>query len=173
MQRLLAFILLLLLLPILLLTALLVALFDGMPVIFTQERLGLNRQVFTIYKFRTMRKERITFLGRVLRKTGLDELPQLINILEGRMRFVGPRPLTQQDIERLEWTDACFDPRWSEVPGLTGMAQLSPVCDKDISLANDLYYVTHRSFSLDARIVFQSLLVPFIGKNKTKNLIHK
>lgn len=173
MQRILAFILLLLLLPILLLTALTVALFDGLPIVFTQERIGLHRQAFTIYKFRTMRKEKITFLGRVLRKSGLDELPQLLNIVEGHMRFVGPRPLTQKDIERLEWTDACFDPRWRAVPGLTGMAQLSPVCDKDISLANDLYYIHHRTFSLDVRILFQSILVPFIGKNKTKDLIHK
>lgn len=173
MQNILAFLLIVLLSPVLLLTAFFVALFDGLPIIFTQDRIGKGKKVFTIYKFKTMKNDQITGLGRILRKTGLDELPQLFNILSGNMRFVGPRPLTQADIDRLEWNDVQFDARWQVHPGLTGLAQLVPVCDKNVSISNDLHYVQHKSALLDLRICLNSVLIPFIGKQRMKKILHK
>lgn len=173
MQAILAFLALILTSPVLLTTALGVALFDGLPVIFVQERIGREKKIFTIYKFKTMKNGQVTMLGRVLRKTGLDELPQLLNILSGDMRFVGPRPLTQADIDRLEWNDPKFNARWQVPPGLTGLAQLSPVCDKNVSIENDLQYVRRKSTGLDLRICVNSMLIPFIGKQRMKKLLHK
>src|SRR5262245_53299317 len=76
---------------------------DGWPVLFRQERIGLRRRPFQIRKFRTMRDGTVTRVGRVLRGTGLDEIPQLVNILRGDMSAVGPRPLTASDLVRFGW----------------------------------------------------------------------
>jgi lipopolysaccharide/colanic/teichoic acid biosynthesis glycosyltransferase len=73
----------------------------------------------------------------------------------------------------LEWNDAIFDARWKVPPGLTGLAQLSPVCDKHVSMENDLQYVAQRSTLLDLRIGLHSALIPLIGKQRMKNLLHK
>lgn len=173
MQRLFAFLLILLLMPVFLCTALLLALSDGLPVIFTQERIGRHRKPFTIYKFRTMKNGRVTLSGKLLRSTGLDELPQLINIVEGTMSFVGPRPLTTQDIDRLEWNDPSYDIRWQTTPGITGMGQLVAVCDKNVTFSNDAYYVEHRSMRLDLIVLRKSLLIPFIGKARVKQILRK
>ena len=108
----------------------------------------------------------ITPFGRFLRKLGLDELPQLINIIQGKMAFVGPRPLTQNDIDRLDWNDERFNDRWSVLPGITGPAQLVKICNKDLSMAEDLNYTSNKSLSLDFKIFIKSMLVPIIGKSK-------
>ena len=97
---------------------------DGRPVLFRQPRLGLRRRPFSILKIRTMRGGQVTRVGRVLRGTGLDEIPQFINILAGEMSAVGPRPLTEADVLRLGWNSAAFDFRWAHKPGLTGLAQI-------------------------------------------------
>lgn len=173
MQRIIALLLFILLLPLILFTGLLSALGNGLPFIFIQERIGKNKVPFTIYKFKTMRNGQITIIGGILRKTGLDELPQLINIIEGSMRFVGPRPLMQSDIDRLEWNGSKAEKRWNIHPGITGPAQLVNICDKDISLSNDLYYVENRSIGLDFKILWKSLLVPIMGKSNAKSIIHR
>src|SRR5437868_5048041 len=85
---------------------------DGGPVLFRQERLGRDRRAFTILKFRSMRDGRITRVGRILRATGLDELPQFVNVLRGEMSAVGPRPLTDSDVKRLGWTAPRHHFRW-------------------------------------------------------------
>ena len=97
---------------------------DGGPVLFRQKRIGCRRQPFDVLKFRSMRDGEVTRVGRVLRATGLDELPQFVNIVRGDMSAVGPRPLTAADITRLGWDDPSCDFRWSCRPGLTGLAQL-------------------------------------------------
>src|SRR6185295_8799011 len=97
---------------------------DGPPVFFRQTRLGYRRRPFSIVKIRTMRDGRTTRVGRALRATGLDEVPQFLNILSGEMSAVGPRPLTDDDVRRLGWTGVEFDFRWEQKPGLTGLAQL-------------------------------------------------
>ncbi len=120
-----------------------------------------------------MYKGKITKIGRVLRKTGIDELPQLFNIVKGEMNFVGPRLLTKADIVRLKWDDALHEIRWSVRPGITGMAQLVNVCDAQVSWDCDMQYVESRSIKTDLQLLWKSILVPFIGKQKTKQFIHK
>src|SRR6188474_3582651 len=102
--------------PVMAIALVAVLLDDGRPVIFRQQRLGYRRRPFSIIKIRTMRDGRITRVGRVLRATGLDEVTQFINILSGEMSAVGPRPLTESDVERLGWTGAEFDFRWEKRP---------------------------------------------------------
>ena len=109
---------------------------------------------------------KINFIGKVLRKTGLDEIPQFINIVKGEMSFVGPRPLTLADIERLNWSPKSFDFRWAVNPGITGNAQLSNICSAENSIQNDRFYVENKSVLYDFKIILKSLSIPFIGKGK-------
>src|SRR5687767_15494704 len=87
---------------------------DGGPVRFRPPRLGRRRRPFSILKIRTMRDGRVTRVGTALRATGLDEIPQFLNILSGEMSAVGPRPLTEADVRRLGWTGVEFDFRWEQ-----------------------------------------------------------
>ena len=98
--------------PFFLVASGLIKLEDGGPVLFRQERIGRERQPFGILKFRTMRSGNVTRVGKWLRATGLDETAQFLNVLRGDMSMVGPRPLTQADIERLGWTGKEQDARW-------------------------------------------------------------
>ncbi len=166
MQRLFALILLILTIPVSFLTGLMIIITTGSPVFFLQERIGRNKLPFTIYKFKSMRNGRITFIGKVIRKTGLDEIPQLINILKGEMSFVGPRPLTQTDIDRLKWTTQEHNFRWSVNPGITGAAQLSNICNADNSLSLDKKYVSEKSSQNDLKLFVRSILIPIVGKSK-------
>ena len=158
--------------PIFLLTAILVRIKLGAPVIFTQERGGLCGKVFKIYKFRTMTdkrdregnllpdSERLTRFGRFLRRTSIDELPQLINILRGDMSFVGPRPQLAEflphytDEEKLRHTSR---------PGLTGLAQVngrnSIPWNKRFEF--DIEYANNISFWLDVKIFILTLATVF------------
>lgn len=144
--------------------AALVRLVDGPPAFFVQARVGLERREFRVFKLRTMRDGKITRVGRWLRRAGLDELPQLWQIARGQMRFVGPRPITRADVERLGWTTEDHDLRWRVLPGLTGPVQLSAVCDRDVSWQLDSSYVLERSLWLDLEILARSALVPLLGK---------
>ena len=148
-----------------------IALEDGAPVLFRQERLGRGRRPFTILKFRSMRADRVTGVGRILRATGLDELPQFINILRGEMSAVGPRPLTADDVARLGWTSPRFDFRWRVRPGLTGLAQLSEPDSGLISLRLDRCYAARRSLSLDVRLVALSFAVNALGKRRVRRFL--
>jgi lipopolysaccharide/colanic/teichoic acid biosynthesis glycosyltransferase len=105
--------------PAMAVIAMAILLDDGAPLLFTQPRLGYRRRPFSILKFRSMRDGRVTRVGRILRATGLDEVPQFINILRGDMSGVGPRPLTPADVDRLGWTGAEVEFRWQVKPGLT------------------------------------------------------
>jgi lipopolysaccharide/colanic/teichoic acid biosynthesis glycosyltransferase len=173
MQRIFALLLFLLVSPILLLIMLIVVLFEWKTPVFVQDRIGRMQQTFTIYKLRTMKNGKITLLGRIFRKTGIDELPQLINILKGDMNFVGPRPLTKEDIVRLKWDGESQLRRWSVKPGITGMAQLVNVCDANVSWNADMEYISNRSVKLDLKIIWKSMLVPILGKSNVKQHIHK
>lgn len=115
---------------------------------------------------------KITFFGKVLRKTGIDEIPQLINIVKGDMSFVGPRPLTKADIDRLQWNDPYYNKRWNLKPGIVGLAQLSPVCHKKMSWYLDKYYINEHTFGLDMKILTSSFLIPFVGKSQMKKWMH-
>ena len=163
-MRFLALTILIISIPLFIVLALSIYLKSGSKVIFQQKRVGINKTEFTIYKFRTMEQNKITSLGKLIRKLGLDELPQLWNILKGNMAFVGPRPLTREDIDRLGWNNASYSKRWSVKPGITGKAQLISICDASLSIQNDMWYVENQSFWVDLNILSKSILVPITGK---------
>jgi sugar transferase EpsL len=163
---------LLLLSPVLLLVALLVRFKLGAPVLFTQERIGLNGQRFLIYKFRSMLPQgpgreddasRLTSFGRKLRATSLDELPELWNVLNGTMSLVGPRPLL---VEYLPLYSARQAKRHDVRPGLTGHAQVNGrnSVEWDTRLEMDVWYVENRSMWLDIKIILKTIQVAFGGR---------
>ena len=168
MQKIIAFFLLLLVLPLLLLIFLLSLITQGFPLFFVQERVGLNRKGFNIIKLRTMNKGKVTAFGGSLRKTGLDELPQLINILKGEMLFIGPRPLTLDDIVRLGWDKKDYHIRWSVRPGITGLSQISDICSKKNTWKLDSRYCKNPSFKLDIQIICRSFTRLFQGKSEIR-----
>lgn len=141
---------------------------DGGPVLFRQERLGLGRRTFTILKFRSMRDGRITTIGRTVRATGLDELPQFINILRGEMSAVGPRPLTSEDVTQLGWTEPRHDIRWRVPPGLTGLAQVMAPPSGRLALVLDRYYTRRQSLWWDVRLVALSFAINALGKERVR-----
>jgi lipopolysaccharide/colanic/teichoic acid biosynthesis glycosyltransferase len=149
--------------PLLLLLALIIRIRLGSPVIFRQTRPGLNAQPFTMFKFRTMRlgagpdSERATPIGRFLRASSLDELPELINVLRGEMSLVGPRPLLTK---YLDYYSAEQHSRHEALPGITGWAQVNGRNDIEWNekLALDTWYVDHQSFWLDMKILGLTML---------------
>jgi undecaprenyl phosphate N,N'-diacetylbacillosamine 1-phosphate transferase len=141
---------------------------DGRPVFFRQDRIGYRRRPFQILKFRTMREGRITRVGRLLRVTGLDEVPQFVNILRGDMSGVGPRPLTADDIGRLGWSGPQFDFRWTCRPGLTGLAQLLGARPDDDALAMDRVHAERWSPALDCQLIAWSFAVNAFGKTRIR-----
>lgn len=154
--------------PVMLVTATLVRTKLGSPIIFKQERPGLNGKIFTLYKFRTMTDKtdengnllpdeiRLTSFGKKLRSTSLDELPELFNILNGDMAVVGPRPLLVRYLPRYNAHQA----RRHEVrPGFTGYAQVNgrnSITWED-KFDKDVYYVDHVTFLGDWKIIFQTV----------------
>jgi len=168
MQRIAALLLLIIISPLFLFLIILSLLLQGYPPFYTQKRVGRDRNLFTIYKLRSMRVGRITDFGRFLRKTGLDELPQLLNIIKGEMLFIGPRPLTPEDISRLGWDSSEFDIRWTVFPGITGPAQLSPLCSKENTWKLDEQYCKNHSLRGDFKIILSSVLKVFLGKSEVR-----
>ena len=165
----LALLILLLLWPIFLLVALAVKIDSEGPVIFKQQRLGLNGRVFNLYKFRSMcvgaekggvysdnKDKRITKVGNILRKTSLDELPQAVNVLKGDMSFIGPRPpLTYHPWPIEEYSDEQL--RMFEVrPGITGWAQVNgrKAVEWNRRIELNVWYVDNVSLLLDLKIFF-------------------
>ncbi|MCE5200355.1 MAG: sugar transferase [Armatimonadota bacterium] len=167
-----ALFLLIVLSPVLILTAIGVAIAMGRPVIFRQTRPGRGGKLFTLYKFRTMRDankpdgtplpdgERLTRLGRILRATSVDELPELYNVLKGEMSLVGPRPLI---VRYLPYYTMREHKRHSVPPGITGWAQVNGRnhASWNDRLARDVWYVENWSFWLDIRILLLTVVVVF------------
>lgn len=186
-DRVMALGILVLILPLMLLIALAIKLESRGPVIFRQLRHGRDGRPFMVYKFRTMRREaanvsaarqatrndpRITALGRLLRRTSLDELPQFFNVLQGNMSVVGPRPhpvelneLYREQIERYMW-------RHKVKPGITGWAQINGFRGETDTLDKmrkriefDLYYLDHWSLWLDIKIILMTVVRGFTDRN--------
>jgi lipopolysaccharide/colanic/teichoic acid biosynthesis glycosyltransferase len=153
------------------LIAVVILLAEGPPVLFRQERLGRQRRPFTILKFRSMRNGEITGVGRVLRATGLDELPQFINILRGDLSAVGPRPLTQADVQRLGWSGPEFDFRWTLRPGLAGLAQIVGARSARQSIHLDRRYIADPRLALDLRLIALSFAITALGKRRARRLL--
>ncbi len=156
-------------LPLMLIIALLIKLDDGGPILFRQSRLGKYKRPFLIYKFRSMRDNKITRVGHWLRNSGLDELPQIVNIVKGEMSVVGPRPLTYADIERLGWERRYYIARWHIKPGITGLAQLHAGRSAHHSWLFDKTYLKHESLILDSKIILLTLLMNVLGKRRVRN----
>jgi lipopolysaccharide/colanic/teichoic acid biosynthesis glycosyltransferase len=164
---------LLLFAPIVTIAAAAVIIDDGAPVFFRQRRLGYRRRPFLIRKIRTMRDGRVTRVGRVLRATGLDELPQFINILSGEMSAVGPRPLTEDDVDRLGWTGPEFDFRWDAKPGLTGLAQIAGAACTHDALELDRAYTARWNPLLDCQLIALSFAVNLLGKTRVQRFVRQ
>ncbi len=165
---------------------------SGSPIFIWQERVGRGGNIFKILKFRTMDKnahrespiehtgeksQRVTFIGKILRATAMDELPQLLSIFLGHMSFVGPRPIHPKEIEitgsrykNLEDVPG-FKRRCSIKPGLTGLAQVYAI--KDISIEKktkyDLLYIKEKSFLLDLKLILLSFFITFRRRWESKN----
>jgi len=159
--------------PAMALIALAVLLDDGGPVLFRQERLGYRRRPFEILKFRSMRDSRVTRVGRLLRMTGLDEVPQFINILRGEMSAVGPRPLTADDVARLGWDGTAFDFRWACRPGLTGLAQLLGARADGDALFFDRVHADGWSVARDCQLIAWSFAVNAFGKDRVRRALRR
>jgi len=159
--------------PVMVLVIVAVLLDDGWPVIFRQPRLGYRRRPFSIVKIRTMRDGRTTRVGRVLRATGLDEVPQFLNILSGEMSAVGPRPLTEDDVRRLGWTGVEFDFRWERKPGLTGLAQLLGAASTQQTLDLDRTYTARANVVLDCQLIALSFAVNVFGKSRVRRRLSR
>ena len=156
-----------------------IAFSDGGPILYRQERVGKNRRTFTLYKFRSMRTDaekatgpvwaqkddpRITRVGRFIRKTRLDELPQLFNVLVGEMSFVGPRPERPEFVRLLQRQIPFYNGRHAVKPGITGWAQVrhqyaASVEDTLKKLQYDLYYIKNLSPFLDLLILLNTVQV--------------
>jgi undecaprenyl phosphate N,N'-diacetylbacillosamine 1-phosphate transferase len=149
----------------------------GFP-IFKQKRPGLNNKIFTIYKFKTLydaskntpERKRQNSLGNFLRKTGLDELPQLFNILKNDMSIAGPRPLL---LEYLNKYSRHEKKRHLVKPGITGLAQVNPelsgVKSWNKSIKLDIYYTKNISFFLDIQILFKTIELLLFKKKQYKD----
>lgn len=169
--------LLILFLPVMVLTALAILVLDGRPIFYRQNRYGEKGRVFSLYKFRTMKNraeegsiytaegdERITWLGKFLRPTRLDEFPQLWNVLVGDMSLIGPRAEWVRCVEKYEEEIPYYHLRHEVPPGLTGWAQVnypygSSVEDTKEKLRYDLFYIRNHSFLLDFQIVLKTIHV--------------
>ncbi len=162
--------------PILIIVSILVRVKLGSPIIFKQDRPGLNEEIFTLYKFRTMTDKkdehgnllpdtkRLTNFGKKLRSTSLDELPELFNILKGDMSIVGPRPLL---IRYLPYYYKHERVRSAVRPGITGLAQVSGrnALSWDKRFATDVKYVNELTFINDIKIIIKTFLVVFQKKD--------
>jgi len=168
-DKLLALILIIIFSPIMIITAILIYLKMGRPIIFTQDRPGYKGKIFKIYKFRTMTDEkdengnllpdekRLKGVGKVIRSLSLDELPQLFNVLKGDMSFVGPRPLL---VEYLELYNEEQKKRHDVLPGITGWAQVNGrnAISWEQKFKYDVEYVEKQSFLFDLKILFLTAL---------------
>jgi exopolysaccharide biosynthesis polyprenyl glycosylphosphotransferase len=175
---------LLLTLPIMALTALIIIIESGRPVLYRQQRVGEGGRVFSVYKFRSMRADaekdgkarwaqvndpRVTRVGAFIRKYRIDELPQIYNVLRGDMSFVGPRPERPEFVQGLQQKLPYYVERHQVKPGLTGWAQICypyGASDTDAyeKLQYDLYYVKNHSLFLDLTILLQTAEVVLWGR---------
>jgi exopolysaccharide biosynthesis polyprenyl glycosylphosphotransferase len=177
-------VLLLICLPLLLLAVICIYLESGLPVLYRQERVGRGARVFTLYKLRSMRRDaesngtaqwaatnddRTTRVGRFLRKSRIDELPQIFNVLKGEMSFVGPRPERPVFVDQLVKQIPFYALRHSVKPGITGWAQVrysygASVDDAVEKLQHDLYYLKNNSLFLDIMIMLATVEVVLWGR---------
>ena len=176
--------LLILLLPVIIITAILIRIDSKGPVLFSQDRIGENKKTYMVYKFRSMvadaekksgpvwakdNDDRVTRIGRFIRKWRIDELPQLWNVLIGNMSFVGPRPEREFFVKKLEDIIPYYEERFSVKPGISGWAQVcygygASVEDAVEKLNYDLFYIKNMSFFMDLMIILRTIKIVLFGK---------
>lgn len=176
---------LILLTPVMLVISVIIKLDSTGPALFCQARSGRNREVIKVYKFRTMYQDnnqvfkqaqkddpRITRVGAFLRRTSLDELPQLFNVIQGSMSLVGPRPHPLKLDEDFKYVIPALNSRYSVKPGITGWAQIcgfrgetSKVSDMVARIEHDRYYIKNWSLWLDIKILFKTAFKGWTHKN--------
>lgn len=182
-----SFVLVIIFLPLWMVIAIIIKMTSEGPVFFLQDRPGYHKKIFKVYKFRTMKvgsekmvkgqevmkdDDRITSIGKFLRRSKLDELPQILNVLKGEMSLIGPRP---ERVASLEDYDEEISKRLNMLPGMTGLAQVSG--NIYLTLADryrlDVYYVEHFCLWLDVKILFRTVGVVLFGEEKYlgKNLV--
>ena len=180
--------LLILFLPIILIISILVFFYIDKKIFFVQQRVGLNNKIFKCYKFASLMDNKnhttnttglngrkINFLGTILRKYYLDEMPQFLNLIIGDMNLVGPRPHSIVDHESFKKKIKFYDKRHKVHPGITGLAQVNN-CNGEIlntemlkkRIAYDLLYLKKKSFMFDIKILFQTIKLIFLNKNENK-----
>lgn len=166
--------------PILAIASILILAQDGNPVLYTQLRTGKNGKPFTLYKFRSMKKDaekdgvqwathndnRITLIGKILRKTHIDEIPQMINIIKGDIAIVGPRPERPEFVSQLEQTIPYYTMRHAVRPGFTGWAQIKfryarTIDDSREKFEYDMFYLRNRGLMLDIGIIIKTIQIIF------------
>ena len=169
--------------PLIFISSILIYLEDGKSVFYKQERVGLNQKLFTLYKLRTMKIDaeegtpkwaskndlRVTKVGRILRKTRLDELPQLLCVIKGDMSLIGPRPEREVFDKKLENCIPFYKSRYFIKPGLSGWAQVNypygaSIDDAKRKLSYDIYYLRNFSIFLDFLIFFKTIRIVFLRK---------
>lgn len=169
--------------PLMLIISLIILCSRDGSIIFKQERVGLHGKLFTMYKFRSMREQtvedeksgwttpndpRVTKIGKFIRRTSLDEIPQFFNVVKGDMSLIGPRPERKQYVEKFKETIPRYMVKHQVRPGMTGYAQVNgfrgdtPI---DSRVKYDLYYIENWTFGLDIKILFQTIFVIFTDKN--------
>ncbi len=171
-------------LPIIIITAILIKLDSKGPVLYKQERVGLNGKLFNVLKFRSMVNDaekqtgpvwagkddpRVTKVGRFIRKVRIDELPQMYNVLKGEMSLVGPRPERPKFVEQFAKEIPLYKRRLLVKPGLTGWAQVKHKYDESIEdvktkLKYDLFYIENQTLRMDLKILFRTIFVVLLGK---------
>lgn len=169
--------------PIMIVSAILIKLTSPGPIVFSQERVGLHNKTFKMYKFRTMRVQdekeekkawtvkddpRVTGIGRILRRTSMDEVPQFFNILKGDMSLIGPRPERPFFVEKYKEEIPRYMVKHQVRPGLTGWAQVNGYRgDSSIRkrIDHDIYYIENWSIAFDIKIIFLTFFKGFINKN--------
>lgn len=172
--------------PLLVLIALMIKIFMPGPIFFKQERVGKSEKIFFILKFRSMKvdkvaeeshdftkdESRMTSLGKLLRRTKIDEIPQLINVVKGDMSLVGPRPTVKEQVD--QYTDYQRH-RLDMRPGMTGLAQVNGnvALSWEERIEYDLKYVNNFSLLLDLRILIKTVLVVIFGEQRFKNPVKR
>ncbi len=166
-ERLLAFVIFVLAIPFLVLVPVAIFLDSGLPLLFVQQRVGRGGRIYKLYKWRSMTGGKVTRVGRIIRKTKLDELPQLVNVLRGQMSLVGPRPELPEYVRAFSGADCYYNLRHIVKPGLTGWAQIMfPDARAEhamTKLSYDLFYVKHFSLVSDMVIMVETFKMIVFG----------
>ena len=167
---LLSIILIIITIPLYIIIFLLILFIDGYPIFFISNRIGKNGKIFKFFKFRTMKNNNITLLGKFLRRSSIDELPQLFNVLFGHMSFVGPRPLPIE--YENQFSEQNIYLRRSVLPGITGYCQIFYNGNKrswNEKIKYDIYFIKNQSLKLYLFILFKTFKVLIIRFTKNKS----